>query len=161
MARSALLRAGVSGVAAQSKSRPAAYRRREPETTDLHRVVRENLDAFLRFTRDNYRKPLPRYVVRELKRYICCGLLDRGFSRLRCNSCGADMLLAFSCKSRICPSCSGRRMAQSGIHLIDDVLPSAPLRQWVLSVPWQLRELLAAKADVLRIARARPVTSRA
>ena len=114
----------------------------------MHRVVHENLDAFLRFTRDNYSKPLPRYVVRELKRYIGCGLLDRGFSRLRCKSCGADMLLAFSCKARICPSCAGRRMAQSGIHLVDHVLPSAPLRQWVVSFPWQLRELLAAKADV-------------
>jgi hypothetical protein len=39
-------------------------------------------------------------------------------------------------------------MAQSGIHLVDHVLPSAPLRQWVVSFPWQLRELLAAKADV-------------
>jgi hypothetical protein len=48
-----------------------------PETTDLHRVVRENLEAFLRFTRDNYSKPLPAYVVRELKRYIGCGLLGR------------------------------------------------------------------------------------
>ena len=100
------------------------------------------------FTRDNYSKPLPRYVVRELKRYIGRGLLDRGFSRLRCRSCGADMLLAVSCKARICPSCAGRRMAQSGIHLVDHVLPSAPLRQWVVSFPWQLRELLAAKADV-------------
>jgi hypothetical protein len=75
LARGAVLRVGVSGAAATAKSRPAVYRRREPETTDLHRVVRENLEAFLRFTRDNYSKPLPRYVVRELKRYIGCGLL--------------------------------------------------------------------------------------
>jgi hypothetical protein len=72
---------------------------------------------------------LPAYVVRELKRYVGCGLLDRGFSRLKFKSCGADMLLAFSCKARNCPSCAGRRMAQSGIHLVDQVLPNAPLRQ--------------------------------
>jgi hypothetical protein len=97
------LRAGVSGVAASSKSRPAAYRRHEPETTALHKIVRDSLEPFLHFTRDNYSKPLPKYVERELKRYVGCGRLERGFTRLRCPRCGADMLLAFSCKARICP----------------------------------------------------------
>jgi hypothetical protein len=138
----------MSCVAAASKS-TAAYKRREPETTALHKIVRDNLDPFLRFTREHYSKPLPGYVERELRRYVKCGLLSAGFTRLKCARCGADMLLGFSCKTRICPSCAGRRMAQSGAHLAEHVLPAAPLRQWVLSVPWQLRELLAAKAAVV------------
>jgi hypothetical protein len=28
-----------------------------------------------------------------------------------------------------CPSCCGRRMAESGMHLVDDVLPPVPIRQ--------------------------------
>jgi hypothetical protein len=31
------------------------------------------------------------------------------------------------------------RMAQAGAHLVDNVLPDAPLRQWVLTVPFPLR----------------------
>jgi len=34
------------------------YQRREPETTVLHAIVREHLDAFLQHARDNYARPL-------------------------------------------------------------------------------------------------------
>jgi hypothetical protein len=40
-------------------------------------------------------------------------------------------------------------MAASSIHLSDKVLPNAPVRQWVLSVPWELRWLLSSKAELL------------
>ena len=44
-----------------------------------------------------------------------------------------------------CPSCGARRMAQSAAHLVDDVIPHVPVRQWVLSLPIPLRLLLAAQ----------------
>lgn len=48
----------------------------------------------------------------------------------------ATILVAFSCKRRgICPSCTARRMADTAAYLVDRVLPSAPYRQWVLSLP--------------------------
>ena len=127
----------------------AKYVRRDPEETDLHRLVRENLDALLEWTTQNYRRPLPRHVVRELRRFVDCGVLARGFTRWRCRACGQDMAVAFSCKARICPRCSGRRIAQAGANLVDRVLPDAPLRQWVLTVPWELRKLLAADTKIL------------
>jgi hypothetical protein len=130
----------VWSLAATARSRPAAYKRREPETTALHRIVRENTEPFLRYTREHYSKPLPDYVVRELQRYVGCGVLDRGFTRLRCKSCGART---------ICCSCAGRRMASASIHLTDRVLPDLPVRQFVLSVPYELRMLLASNSDVL------------
>jgi hypothetical protein len=40
-------------------------------------------------------------------------------------------------------------MAQAGAHLVDNVLPDAPLRQWVLTVPFPLRMLLAKDAALL------------
>ena len=40
-------------------------------------------------------------------------------------------------------------MAQSGAHLVDNVLPKAPYRQWVLSFPWPLRMLFAARPQWL------------
>ncbi len=57
-------------------------------------------------------------------------------------------MLAFSCKCRgFCPSCGARRMAQQAAHLLDHVLPDAPVRQWVLTLPFELRYLSAYDAE--------------
>jgi hypothetical protein len=77
-----------------------------------------------------------------------CGRLEEGFLRVRCASCHAEKLVAFSCKKRgFCPSCGARRMAETAALLADEVLPQRPLRQWVLSLPHALRFLLATDAD--------------
>jgi len=59
---------------------PRSYRRREPERTVLHRVVRENLATLLDEARA--RSPdgsgYPPFVERELERYLGCGILSRG-----------------------------------------------------------------------------------
>lgn len=40
-------------------------------------------------------------------------------------------------------------MANGAAHLVDRVLPDVPVRQYVLSLPYELRRLAAFKADVL------------
>ena len=40
-------------------------------------------------------------------------------------------------------------MADSAAHLVDAVLPKRPIRQWVLSVPYQLRFLFATNPGVM------------
>ncbi len=122
-------------------SRPdeTPYTRRTPEQTLLHRVVREQLETFL--ARAAARgQPSPRFIEQELRAYLRCGILAHGFLRLRCDDCGHDRLVAFSCKRRgFCPSCGGRRMADTAAHLVDRVLPEVPIRQWVLTLPYPLR----------------------
>ena len=69
---------------------------------------------------------------------------------MRCEQCHAEKLVAFSCKKRgFCPSCGGRRMAESAALLVDEVLPERPLHQWVLSLPHALRFLLATHPAAL------------
>ncbi len=75
----------------------------------------------------------------------------RRLAFLRCHrdGCGRDVLAAFSCKRRgLCPSCGARRMCAEAAQIVDRILPNAPLRQWVLSLPHELRGLAAMKADV-------------
>ena len=87
-------------------------------------------------------KELPGYVQREFEEFLQCVRLEHGFLRVRCESCHAEHLVAFSCKRRgFCPSCGARRMAESAALLVDEVLPEQPMRQWVLSFPFQLRFL--------------------
>jgi ribosomal protein S27E len=66
--------------------------------------------------------------------------LEYGFLRVRCEDCHHERLVAFSCKRRgFCPSCGARRMVESAALLVDEVFPAEPIRQWVLSFPFQLR----------------------
>ncbi len=94
---------------------------------------------------------LPKFVKKELEGYLDCGLLCRGFARLRCDGCEETRLVAFSCKGRgFCPSCVGRKMAATAAHLIEDVLPTGvPLRQWVLTVPFAWRKRLGYDGPLL------------
>jgi hypothetical protein len=86
----------------------------------------------------------------EFAAFLECGILAHGFLRVRCAECGHEKLVAFSCKLRgICPSCGGRRMAETAAWLVDRVIPKVPVRQWVLSFPIPLRSLFAVHPELL------------
>ncbi|MBI5423391.1 MAG: transposase [Opitutae bacterium] len=126
------------------------YKRHTPESTLLHRVVRDHLETFFALTKTDNTDTLPRYVEQEFRKYVRCGVLAHGFARARCKQCGADILVAFSCKRRgLCPSCGARRMANTSAHLVDHVLPDVPIRQWVLSMPFDLQFLVARDPHLL------------
>jgi hypothetical protein len=40
---------------------------------------------------------LPGYVQQEFEDYLKCGRLEHGFLRVRCDTCHAEHLVAFSC----------------------------------------------------------------
>ena len=95
-------------------------------------------------------QPVSAHIERELRSYLTCGILCFGFGRARCASCGQGFVVAFSCKGRgVCPSCNGRRMAQTAAHLVARVIPPVPVRQWVISVPKRLRCFLADRPSTV------------
>ena len=53
----------------------------------------------------------------------------------------------------MCPSCNTRHMVATAAHLTDHVVPSLPVRQWVLSVPKRLRYFMQRDADLQGAAR--------
>src|SRR5206468_2629463 len=122
--------------------------RRQPQRTILHEVVRGHLETFLAQSRQRD-AGIPFFVERELRAYLDCGLLARGFLRVHCDGCGDELLVAFSCKSRaVCPSCATRRMYDGAAFLVDRVLPRTPFRQWVMSFPKRVRLHLALDAQL-------------
>src|SRR5215475_7240694 len=129
---------------------PSAYMPRDPSQTLLYRVVAAHLETFLAsLDADPGARGLPAYVERELYDYLQCGVLAHGFLRLSCDTCKHELLLAFSCKRRgFCPSCAGRRMAQTAAHLVKRVIPWVPTRQWVVSVPIPLRYWMSSSRDL-------------
>ncbi len=119
-----------------------------PRTADqgvLHALVRDHLETFLAETAERSDGGgLPAFVVREFREFLGCGVLARGFARVRCGDCTFERLVPFSCKRRgFCPSCGGRRMTAQAAHLVDAVLPPVAVRQWVLTFPYRLRYILA------------------
>jgi hypothetical protein len=133
------------------ESAPARYRPRRPSQSVLYRAVQEHLETWLAQRRDSPDDDgsVPKYIEREFRRYLDCGILAHGFARARCGECGHDFLIAFSCKGRgVCPSCNARRMVATAAHLTDHVFPRLPVRQWVLAVPKRLRYFLHHNADL-------------
>jgi hypothetical protein len=118
----------------------------------VYQIVRDHFETF-RAQAATLREGegLPHFVEQAFRDLLCCGWLAGGFARFRCAQCGVDRLVAFSCKGRtLCTSCGGRRMAERAAHLVDHVFPDVPVRQWVLSVPYRLRYLLAWDHDLCR-----------
>jgi len=128
------------------------YEPRCPAQTALYQIVRDHFETF-RVQAASLREGegLPRFVEQEFRNFLRCGSLAGGFARFRCDDCGLDRLVPFSCKGRaLCPSCGGRRMAERAAHLLDHVFPDVPVRQWVLSLPYRLRYQLAWDHDLCR-----------
>jgi hypothetical protein len=128
----------------------AVYILRNPEESVLYGVVAAQLETFLE-RQDRRDRIVPRFVERELRSFLECGILANGFLRVHCDACRLDRVVPFSCKGRaFCPSCGGRRMADTAAHLVDRVFPEVPIRQWVLSLPFALRYRLAYDARLVR-----------
>ena len=130
-------------------SSPRVHVRHDPRESALWRVERTEALGMMEAARSS-ESSLPRYVEDELHAYLRCGVLACGFARARCAGCGVDKLVAFSCKKRgVCPSCGGRRMSETAAELVTRVVPEAPVRQWVLSLPWALRLPVARDSALL------------
>jgi hypothetical protein len=72
---------------------------RDPAQSLLYQTIASNLETFLAW-RQQRGRPIPGFVEEEFRAFLECGVLEYGFLRLRCQTCGRDRLLAFSCKGR-------------------------------------------------------------
>jgi hypothetical protein len=90
------------------------------------------------------------YLENVIYRYLDCGDPHNGFARVKCNNCGHEFLLAFSCKRRhFCPSCHQKRVVEFGEWLCTDVLKKVPHRHFVFSIPKILRRYFLYDRELL------------
>ena len=127
--------------------------RREPERTVLYQAVQAAWRTFVG-TVEAGERTVPRFCRREVDALLKCGVLAHGLLRVHCDDCGKDDVVAFSCKGRgFCPSCGTARMVDTAAWLVDAVIPTVPVRQWVLSLPYRVRTLCAYDAAACRVVR--------
>lgn len=98
------------------------YKPRNPKDSAFYNCVETHFEELERFWDDLY---APRYgfwrpyIKDVIYRYLDCGDLRCGFARVRCDHCGHEYLLAFSCKRRhFCPSCHQKRVVEYGEWLL-------------------------------------------
>jgi hypothetical protein len=73
------------------------YERHKPEEGLLYKTIAEHWATFRE--RSEEAGGLPRFVTEEFEAFLGCGILSRGLAHLVCSSCGAERLVAFSCKT--------------------------------------------------------------
>ena len=106
---------------------PASDTPRSSRKTPLYELV---LDHHERFAQVYDEKYAPRYgpwrphVEDTLLRYLDCGDFSMGFLRVACTppGCRHEILVPFSCKRAVCPSCAQRRSLDSGEFVNAEVL---------------------------------------
>lgn len=128
------------------------YQHRRPEKSVLYQVIQKHMNTLFAEAeaQSEYGLGYPSYVKREFERYLECGQFCCGFARLKCEGCGFERLVPFSCKARsLCPSCVSRRMVETAAFLVDEVLPVAPYRQWTFTVPKYVRYRLVREGKLL------------
>jgi Transposase zinc-binding domain len=137
------------------------YERRRPDEGVLYKTIQAHLETFLSHAAEVHDGiGVPRFVEKELRAFLKCGVLAHGFCRFKCADCSHERLIALSCKGRgFCASCGGKRMTDIAAHLVDHIIPAVPVRQFVLSLPHWLRYRLAYDHD--RYSGARDLHSRA
>jgi hypothetical protein len=146
----------------------ARYVPRTTQDRDALALVREHWPAFCGRLKERAGS-LPGFVRNELEAFITCGDFEHGFLVAQCSRCGDSLRVPFACKSRgICPSCMGRRMAETAALLVEYRLPDVPWRQWVLSFEGPMavrlgydRRLLAARAGVPAVCEASDADAKA
>ncbi len=121
----------------------ALYRPRDPQASDLWRLMDEHFATFQQVYDDRYQakygfwRPV---VEHSVTAFLKCGDLHEGFARVRCPDCGHEMFVAYSCKQRCtCPSCHQKRALLTAIHVAEEVCFPVAHRQVVFTIPKRLR----------------------
>ena len=98
---------------------PQVYQSRHPERTMPYQLIQQHAKSWLAQPQAKG-DSIPRYIEKGFSRFMDCGILAKGFARVRCDYCGDDFLVAFSCKDRgICRSCRILRLCvESGLFCV-------------------------------------------
>ena len=119
------------------------YRARDPQPTDLYRLLLDNLETFLAHYETRYQPEhgyLRPEMLRSFEELLSCGVYQFGMARIRCRDCGHDTFVPLSCRRRgVCPLCHAKRQLFLTDRVLEQVLPDVPCRQWTFSLPKALR----------------------
>lgn len=118
------------------------YNPRFHHKTLLYQIIKDNLEEFLevypvRFEQE-YGELRPE-VESAFRKFLKCGSPEDGFAVFKCPDCNINLIVPFSCKNWICPSCSERRVIEWSMWLAEEVLYDIPHHFITLTMPASIR----------------------
>jgi len=129
------------------------YNRRHPERTDYYRIIEGNFEEFLRSYPDQFEEKygyLRTEVMKALYSFLECGIPENGMARVRCEECGHDFFVAYSCRCRVaCPGCSTKRSVLFGEKVREIVKPVSHLHI-TFTIPKILRAYFRRNRKLLK-----------
>jgi hypothetical protein len=129
------------------------YRPRQPAKTPFYRCLEDYWEEFQRGYEvlfESVYGPLRAAVSRAVERFLKCGILHYGFARLKCQGCGRNRFLAYSCRTRrLCPSCAAKRVAAFTDWVAAEALEPVSHRQVVFTIPKLLRPVFRKNRKLL------------
>ncbi len=122
----------------------------EPPTraNPLYQIVDEYYPAFAALMAEQG-KELPGYVQREFEEFLQCGRLSMAFYGFAASLATPSTWSLSAVSVAVLPELWGAADGRSAALLVDEVLPEQPMRQWVLSFPFQLRFLFASRPEIM------------
>lgn len=89
-------------------------------------------------------------IVENVVKMLSCGLVVRGYAQYHCSNpeCTHTKKVAFSCKSRFCPTC-GKKATDQWIETQQAVLPHTDWQHITFTMPSQLWELFGLNRPLL------------
>lgn len=132
------------------------YRPRQPRKTALYQLVDGHFEEFKTTYEERFERRYGpwRFVWDDIvPKYLDCGVYECGFARIKCPACKKEMLLAFSCKSRFCPSCEQKRMLLFAEKVAEEILLTVPHRFFTFSIPKAIRGIMLRDRRLLKCKR--------
>lgn len=112
----------------------------------LRQIFKDHWKSFLKENGSKVR----RSVIFEVNKMINCGSEKKGYTQYRCSKCGETKKVAFTCKSRFCPSC-GKVYVDNWIEDFVNRIINAKHKHMVFTIPEGMRDIFLRNRKLLEI----------
>ena len=119
------------------------YEQRKPYQSPLYGILQDHFEHYVHAYEMRFQKLYGGFRSRlenVVYRFLDCGLFEAGFARFRCPGCACEKLVPFSCKSKLCPSCTQKRVILWAERIAGEVLLPVNHR----SITWTIPKILRA-----------------
>jgi hypothetical protein len=123
-------------------TRAPGYQQRKPYLSPLYAILQDHFEHYVNSYEMRFQKLYGAFRLRLANvvcRFLDCGLFEAGFARLRCPGCACEKLVPFSCKSKLCPSCTEKRVILWAERIAGEVLLPLEHRAFTWTIPKLLR----------------------
>jgi len=112
----------------------------------IRKIFLDHWDEFVKL----YGHRIRNHIFKEVIKMLKCGSLEDGYLLFKCEACGEELKVGFSCKSRLCTSC-GKKRTDEWINKFANKISKVKHRHMVFTIPKELREYFIKNRKLLSL----------